>query len=387
MVEKLFLSKRAGNLHGSPIRETLSMVSRNTISFAGGLPDSSTFPGFPAAKIPSRYLQYGPTEGEPELRAALARELDRLGLDCGADHVLVLSGSQQGIDLMAKLFLDPGSVVALESPTYLAALQVFRFFGAKFKVLNSIGSLGKDPLPSLVYLNPTFQNPTGRCLSLAERRQIARECDKRNIPVFEDDPYRDLAYGPCDRTPVCSLLKKTEWVYQGSFSKTLAPGLRIGFLASSRKLFPYLSRLKQAADLHTNRVSQWFVLVQLRDKGNKARMARLVQSYRLKRDHFAAVLEKQFSGMASWSVPEGGLFFWLALKRPLDTRILFRQALRKGVAFMPGEAFFVEDPAPHGFMRLNFSHASADEVDKGLGILASLIRKKDHGAIKGSMIL
>ena len=376
MSRKLLLSKRVENLHGSPIRETLSLVSKKTISFAGGLPDAATFPKINSGKIPSRYLQYGPTEGEPELRKHLARELNRLGFDCGPDQVLVLSGSQQGIDLAAKLFIDPETVVALESPTYLAALQVFRFFGAKFKILETCRSLGKGPPPRFIYLNPTFQNPTGRCLSLDERRHIARECDLRRITVFEDDPYRDLAYSPCDRTPVCSLLRKSEWIYQGSFSKTLAPGLRIGFLAASRRLFPYLSRLKQAADLHTNRVSQWFVLEQLRDKGRPQRMSRLVQSYRRKRDFFAKSLDKHFSGLASWSVPQGGLFFWLVLKRPLDTRVLFRQALAKGVAFMPGEAFFVEKPAPHGFMRLNFSHASRKEMDGGLGLLASLLREK-----------
>jgi 2-aminoadipate transaminase len=375
MKNQTILSKRAANLHGSPIRETLRLATRpGMVSFAGGLPYARTFPSLRPGKVPARYLQYGPTEGEAELRSRLARNLRSLGLDCGADQVLVLSGSQQGIDLAAKLFIDPGSRVGVQSPTYLAALQVFRFFGARFVILDDAepgAGLGR---PVLLYLNPTFQNPTGKCLSLEERRRIARECDKRGIPLFEDDPYRDLAYGPCERTPICSMVKKAPWIYQGSFSKILAPGLRIGFLAASQGLFTPLNRLKQAADLHTNRLSQWLVLDYLRNPGRKARLARLASNYLRKRNAFAGSLEKYFSGIATWSIPCGGLFFWLALKKRMDTRILFQRALEKGVAFMPGESFFAEATPPKGFIRLNFSHSSEGEADKGLSRLAGLIR-------------
>jgi 2-aminoadipate transaminase len=375
MEKRPLYSRRIENLQGSPIRETLRMASRpGMVSFAGGLPSPQTFPSRNLETLPKKYLQYGPTEGEPELRALLARDLRVLGLDCGPDQVIVLSGSQQGIDLVAKLFIDPGSQVAVESPTYLAALQVFRFFRARFTVLDAAEpDLGRGPT-ALAYLNPTFQNPTGKCLSLGERRRIAGECDKGRVPLFEDDPYRDLAYGPSDRTPICSMVKKAPWVYQGSFSKTLAPGLRIGFLAASKTLVPFLNRLKQAADLHTNRIGQWWVLNHLRDPGRKARLDRLVLHYRQKRDSFAKTLQEHFSGIATWSIPVGGLFFWLALRRPLDTRTLFKKALRKGVAFMPGEPFFVETPAPKGFIRLNFSHSTRKETDKGLSCLAGLIK-------------
>lgn len=375
MLKTPVFSKRVENLQGSPIREALRSVSRGVISFAGGLPDAESFPSLRAESVPARYLQYGPTEGEPELRDLLAKKLQGLGIHTGPDQILILSGSQQGIDLAAKLFVDKGSPVALESPTYLAALQVFRFFGARFNILDPSRPTWERPLPALLYLNPTFQNPTGRCLSTEERQTVAKECDRRRIPVLEDDPYRDLAYGPCDRTPICAFLKKTEWIYQGSFSKTLAPGLRIGFLAASKGLFPHLARLKQAADLHTNRLSQWLVLQHLKSRGLEARMGRLVLHYRGKRDRFARVLKSRFSGLASWSIPQGGLFFWLALNNPLDTRVLFQKALRKKVAFMPGEAFFVEQPAPHGFLRLNFSHASESETEEGLSRLAALVRK------------
>ena len=343
------------------------------VSFAGGLPAPDSFPAFGTGRIPSRFLQYGPSEGEGELRRFIARDLRRRGLDCGPSQVQVLSGSQQGIDLAAKLFMDPGSVVAVESPTYLAALQVFRFFGASFQRLDPIrGTLG--PLkPVLSYISPTFQNPTGRCLSLGERKALARECDRRGVPLFEDDPYRDLAFGPCDRTPVASLLRRAEWIYQGSYSKTLAPGLRIGYLAASPNLVRPLTRLKQAADLHTNRISQWFVLQQLRGGGWEKRMGKLAAGYRLRRDDFAAILDRHFKGLADWSVPVGGLFFWLRLKKRLDTRRLFPLALEQGVAFMPGEHFFMGSQPPTGYLRLNFSHASPADAERGLTRLAGMV--------------
>ncbi len=368
-------SIRVQDLKGSPIRETLRMVSRpGLVSFAGGLPSPRTFPLLGAGKIPGRYLQYGPTEGEAGLRDLLARELRAQGLDCGAQQVLVLSGSQQGIDLAAKLFIDRGTRVAVESPTYLAALQVFRFFGARFTPLDpNEPDLGREK-PALVYLNPTFQNPTGRCLSHSQRRAVARECDKRGVTLLEDDPYRELAYGPCDRAPIASFVRKTDWIYQGSFSKTFAPGLRLGYLASSKRLVPYLHRLKQAADLHSNRLSQWLAMDFLRTAGRKSRGEKLASCYRRKRDAFVKALEEHFGELADWTVPNGGLFFWLSLKRKLDTRTLFNKALARGVAFMPGEHFFAQTPPPLGFLRLNFSHATGPEVDRGLSLLAGLIR-------------
>ncbi len=343
------------------------------VSFAGGLPTPESFPPLGTRGVPRRFLQYGPSEGEPELRRFIARDLRRRGLDCGPGQVLVLSGSQQGIDLAAKLFIDPGSVVAVESPTYLAALQVFRFFGAAFQNADmDRGGLGPRK-PVLSYINPTFQNPTGRCLPLEERRALALECDRRGVPLFEDDPYRDLAFGPCDRTPVASLLRKADWIYQGSYSKTLAPGLRIGYLAASPNLVRPLTRLKQAADLHTNRISQWIVLQRLRDGGWEKRAGKLAGIYRGRRDAFADSLDRHFRGMADWSVPEGGLFFWLRLKKRLDTRRLFPLALEKGVTFMPGEHFFAERRPPAGYLRLNFSHASPAESERGLSRLAGLV--------------
>jgi 2-aminoadipate transaminase len=372
-------SRRVDNLVASPIREILSVIDRpGMISFAGGLPAAETFPELDAGAVPRAWLQYGPSEGEPVLRQRIADDLAAIGLPCAPEQVLVLSGSQQGIDLAAKLFVDEGTPVAVEAPTYLAALQVFRYFGAGFVALDPDRLKARRPdarPPALAYAIPTFQNPTGRCYAAAERDALAGACDAAGVTLFEDDPYRDLAYDACERTPVCARLERASWIYQGSFSKSLAPGLRLGFLAASPDLVTPLVRLKQAADLHSSRISQWLVLRHLTDPGRERRMAGLVATYRAKRDAFAAQLDRHLGALATWKVPPGGLFFWLTLERPLDTRALLPRAIERGVAFMPGEPFFPGEAPAGGTLRLNFSHATAAEADAGLRILAGLLRE------------
>lgn len=370
-------SRRLAGLEASPIRDILAVIDRpGMISFAGGLPATESFPAMSLADVPVEALQYGASEGDRALRRQIAAEVTAQGLACEPEQVLVLSGSQQGIDLVAKLFIDPGTPVAVESPTYLAALQVFRFFGATFSSLDpDAPHAGLDPCapPAFAYAIPTFQNPTGHCYDAAQRQRLAQACDTLGVPLFEDDPYRDLAYDACERTPVCAGLKKASWIYQGSFSKSLAPGLRLGYLVASPDLVTPLTRLKQAADLHSNRVSQWYVLQQLQDAGRQQRVNRLVGLYRERRDCFAEGLVRSFTGLAHWQVPPGGLFFWLALGTCLDTRTLLPAAIERGVAFMPGESFFAERTAACGAIRLNFSHASPEQIAQGLPILAELV--------------
>ena len=376
-------SRRVSDLVASPIREILAVIDRpGMVSFAGGLPAPQSFPALAPGDVPASWLQYGPSEGEPALRERIALEVAALGLPCAPDQVLVLSGSQQGIDLVAKLFIDPGTPVALESPTYLAALQVFRFFGARFL---SFDPARPDTLcdaatpPAFVYAIPTFQNPTGRCYSAGERAALARACDATGAVLFEDDPYRDLVYDACDRTPVCARLERASWIYQGSFSKSLAPGLRLGFLVASRDLLVPLTRLKQAADLHSSRVSQWLVLQQLAHPARAQRMAALVSDYRTRRDAFAGLLARYLGDLATWAVPPGGLFFWLTLRQPFDTRTLLARAIEQGVAFMPGEPFFPDAAPAIGRLRLNFSHASEAEAQRGLRTLGGLLREAAGG--------
>jgi DNA-binding transcriptional MocR family regulator len=372
------LSERIARLEPSPIREILAVLDRpGMISFAGGLPAPACLPRLAAADWPRASMQYGATEGEPALRERVARDLADRGLRCDPAEVLILSGSQQGIDLVAKLFVDAGTPIALEYPTYLAALQVFGLFGARYLPLRPeapLESLSGAVRPAFAYAIPTFGNPTGRCLDAAERRALARACDALAVPLFEDDPYRDLAYDPCEREPVCAQLRRASWIYQGSFSKSLAPGLRIGYLAASADLAPLLARLKQAADLHTSRVGQWLVMQCLDDPGHDERLAEVVALYRARRDAFASALRRHFGDLARWQVPPGGLFFWLELANRIDTRRLLPHALARGVAFMPGEPFHADRPQAVGRMRLNFSHADPDRVDHGLTVLAELVR-------------
>ncbi len=370
-------SSRTHDLHPSPIREILAVVNRpGMISFAGGLPAVDSFPQFSLDAMPQHILQYGPSEGEWELRQRIVEELHGRGLQCTAEQVLILSGSQQGIDLVAKLFIDPGTAVAVESPTYLAALQVFRYFGARFVAYDAevldVQALRREK-PAFAYAIPTFQNPSGRCLDACQRNALADACDAAHLPLFEDDPYRDLVYDQCERTPVCALLQQAPWIYQGSFSKSLAPGLRLGYLVASPDLLPFLTRLKQAADLHSNRVSQWLVLQQLNDPEYSKRLEELAESYRQRRNSFESALRRHFGDIASWQTPPGGLFFWLTLNRCIDTRLLLPKAIEAGVAFMPGEPFLPLNEAGCGQLRLNFSHASEEQADSGLRKLAALV--------------
>jgi DNA-binding transcriptional MocR family regulator len=296
---------------------------------------------------------------------------------------LITAGSQQGIDLISKLFIDPGTPVLLEAPSYLAALQSFRLFGARFLTL-PLTADGIDPQalrrrilqdkPALVYLIPTFQNPSGYCYSDAVRREVAQVLDETGVPLVEDEPYRELVYQSVTRTPITSYLKRAPWIYLGSFSKTGLPGLRLGYLASTQELYPLLVRLKQSTDLHTNRISQWWATRFLSDPDYPAHLERLRARYRTQRDVMAAALERHFRDLATWQVPAGGLFFWARLNAPVDTRVLLKAALARQVAFMPGEPFFADDAMEHGWMRLNFSHASDADIETGIQRLAAVIR-------------
>jgi 2-aminoadipate transaminase len=372
------LSRRMRDLHASPIRDILAVVDRpGMISFAGGLPAVDTFPTFGLDDMPAHILQYGASEGDRALRERVAQEVLGLGLQCTSEQVLILSGSQQGIDLVAKLFIDAGTTVAVESPTYLAALQAFRFFGARFVSYDADAFDAQallDAKPAFAYAIPTFQNPTGRCLDAGQRAALAHACDAGRVALFEDDPYRDLVYDPCERTPVCAQLRRASWIYQGSFSKSLAPGLRLGYLVASNDLLPSLTCLKQAADLHSSRISQWLVLQQLNDAARVARLESLAARYRSARNVFEAALRRHFGDLARWQQPPGGLFFWLTLQQRIDTRRLLPKAIDVGVAFMPGEPFFPVEVQSCGQLRLNFSHANENQVETGLHKLAALVR-------------
>ena len=374
------LANRITRLKASPIREILALASKpGVISFAGGLPASESFPSAESLSFMQGDLQYGASEGEAYLRQYVSDELRERGLNIEESSVLILSGSQQGIDLVGKLVVDEGTTVAVEAPTYLAALQVFTLFGANY-INYEIDSL-QDALiknkPELLYSIPTFQNPSSRVYTQDQRKDLARVCEENTIILFEDDPYRDLMYEPCDRQPVCSYMKTGSWIYQSTFSKTVAPGLRIAYLVCSVDLYPYLLRLKQAADLHSSRVSQRIVYGIVNDSQAQERITQLQTMYLDKRDDFNRVLKKHFDDLATWDVPAGGLFYWLTLKSStlIDTQKILQLAINVGVTFMPGEPFFSDGRQASNCFRLNFSSVAYQDMDGGLEKLAAVFRQ------------
>lgn len=383
-------SERIARLKGSLIREILAAAQRpEVMSFAGGLPAEPMLPKVDWAEMPASMGQYGMSEGEPALREAIAEQARALGVPCEASQVLIVSGSQQALDLAAKLFIDPGTEVLLETPTYLAALQAFQLFGAACigvpqeadgPQLDALRQRLERHKPAFAYLIPTFQNPSGVRYSEAKREAVAALLDEFGVTLIEDEPYRELVFDAGSARPIVSRLRKASWIYTGTVSKTLLPGLRVGYLIASPDLFPYLLRLKQSADLHTNRIGQWQALQWLGSQAYSEHLAELRDFYRVRRDAMQQTLEKHFGELADWQVPQGGLFFWLTLKQPLDTRTLLAAALERNVAFMPGEPFFIEPDRHPGHLRLNFSHVAPERLDEGLQRLAEVVREAQTAA-------
>lgn len=378
-------SERVTRLKSSLVREILAAAQRpEVMSFAGGLPAESMLPTLEWADLPAGLGQYGTSEGEPGLRDVLAAEARALGIDCQASQVLVLSGSQQALDLAAKLYIDKGTEVVIEGPTYLAALQTFQLFGADCLSvplaadgpdLPALRARLEQHAPAFAYLIPTFQNPSGVRYSEAARQQVAALLDEFAVTLIEDEPYRELTYDDEMAQPIAGRLRTASWIYTGTVSKTLLPGLRVGYLIASPDLFPHLLRLKQAADLHTNRLGQWQAMQWLGTERYRQHLARLREYYRARRDAMQGALTEYFSDLADWHVPQGGLFFWLTLKQPIDTRTLLAAAMAQDVAFMPGEPFFADPAANPGCLRLNFSHVAPHRLHEGLSRLAHVIRQ------------
>lgn len=386
--EPMAFSERVTRLKSSLIREILAAAQRpEVMSFAGGLPAEAMLPALNWDDMPLNIGQYGMSEGEPQLRELLAAEARALGIPCQASQVLVVSGSQQTLDLAAKLYIDKGTQILLEGPTYLAALQIFQLFGADCLTvpleadgpdLAALRANLQRHRPAFIYLIPTFQNPSAVRYSEAKREAVAALLDEFGVTLIEDEPYRELTFDGGSAKPIVGRLKKASWIYTGTVSKTLLPGLRVGYLIASPDLFPHLLKLKQSADLHTNRVGQWQAMQWIGTEKYQHHLVQLRSFYRERRDAFQAALEDHFADLADWQVPQGGLFFWLTLKQPLDTRTLLAQALEQDVAFMPGEPFFSEPDQHLGSLRLNFSHIDPARLDEGLKRLAAVVRQAQH---------
>lgn len=383
------LAARAEKMNPSVIREILKVTEKpGIISFAGGLPSPKTFPvaEFRAAceKVLTEdgpaALQYAASEGYGPLREMVAA-----GLPWKVDpaQVLITTGSQQGLDLVAKILLDSGSRMLVETPTYLGALQAFTPMEPRaVSVASDDEGVLADDLAAkagqgaerarFAYLLPNFQNPTGRTMSEARRAAVVAAAANAGVPLLEDNPYGDLWF---DQPPPALTARNPEGcLYLGSFSKVLAPGLRLGFLVAPPAIYPKLLQAKQAADLHSPSFNQRMVAQVMQD-GFLARHVPTIRAlYKSQRDHMLAALEREMPEGVQWSRPVGGMFLWVRLPAGLDAVALLPRAVERNVAFVPGAAFYADTPESNT-MRLSFVTASTSQIDIGIAALAQTIRE------------
>ncbi|TDQ44291.1 PLP-dependent aminotransferase family protein [Tepidicella xavieri] len=413
------LAQRAHKMNPSVIREILKVTERpGIISLAGGLPSPKTFPVEVFAEACAKVLrddgraalQYAASEGLPALREQVAAMLP---WPVDPAQILITTGSQQGLDLVAKVLIDPGSRVLVETPTYLGALQAFTPMepliegvasddeGPVLQDLRHALGVADDPadappapdrrrllrldldpghdFPRFMYLLPNFQNPTGRSMSEARRAALSAEAQRLGLPIVEDNPYGDLWF---DNPPPAPLTARHPQgcVYLGSFSKVLAPGLRLGFVVAPAALYPKLLQAKQAADLHTPSFNQRVVAEVLKNGFLERHVPTIRALYRAQRDAMLASLDHEMQGLGvSWNRPDGGMFLWVRLPEGMSAIELLPRAVDKGVAFVPGAAFYA-DHADLRTLRLSFVTATAEQIQAGVAALAQAVREQQDAA-------
>jgi DNA-binding transcriptional MocR family regulator len=378
------LARRLQGVRSSPVRDLLALTQRpEVISFAGGLPAPELFDvdgwvdAFAKAAGDRRNLQYAPTEGDPALRALIAERMTRRGVPTSDADLLVTTGSQQALTLVTTALVEPGDVVAVEEPTYLAALQCFQLAGARIVPIAS-DEHGADPAslagvlererPSLVYLVPTFANPSGRTLTAQRRATIAALAEAHDVWVVEDDPYGELRYRGEPVPPLATYGERV--LYLGSLSKIGAPGLRLGWLRAPRSLMPAAVIAKQAADLHTSTIDQAAAAIYLANTDMDGHVRMLCAAYRDRRDTMIAALPATVPAGTEWTDPDGGMFVWLRLPGDgVDTAEVLKHALTHNVAFVPGAPFFAVNP-DLATMRLSFTTNAPAEITEGMRRLA-----------------
>ncbi len=380
------LARRAERMNPSVIREILKVTERpGIVSLAGGLPSPDSFPveAMRAAcervlrDTPREALQYAASEGFGPLREWVAAQLGERGLAVEASQVLITTGSQQGLDLVGKVLIDAGSGVAVERPTYLGALQAFAPYEPE---LVSLECDDDGPLPEalaaargarFLYLLPNFQNPSGRCMSAARRAVLADAAQAMGLPIVEDNPYGDLWFD-AEPPPPLAVRAPDNTVYLGSFSKVLAPGLRLGYVVAPKALFPKLLQAKQAADLHTPGFNQRVVHEVIRDGFLREHVPTVRARYQRHRDAMRDALAKHLPAGCRWNVPSGGMFFWLELPEGVDATAMLPRAVERGMAYVPGAAFFA-DHAKANTLRLSFVTVPPDEIERGVELLAQTL--------------
>jgi 2-aminoadipate transaminase len=400
-------AQRTERMKSSVIRELLKLVEDpDMISFAGGMPAPELFPREELEQATIRVLreqshlalQYGATEGCRPLREMLVRHMARYGIEVGPENVLVTTGSQQALDLVGKLLLNPGDRVATEEPTYLGALQAFTAYQAEYlPVPIDDDGMRVDLLeealraaPKFVYVLPNFQNPGGVTLSLARRQRLVELAAHYGTPIVEDDPYGQLRYEGTHLPPLVKLdadlhagrgggRLRGAVLYLGTLSKTLAPGLRIGWVVAPAEIVAKLAQMKQGADLHTSTFAQMVAYETAREGFLDRHVRRLREAYRARRDAMLAALARHSPPGVRWTRPQGGLFLWVTLPSSLDADTVLADALAAKVAFVPGSSFH-----PRGggaaTLRLNFSYCAPELIEEGIRRLGAVLGRQLSGA-------
>jgi 2-aminoadipate transaminase len=382
------LARRAEKMNPSVIREILKVTERpGIISFAGGLPSARTFPVEAFREACDKVLrddgagalQYAASEGYAPLREQVAAMLP---WDVDPAQVLITTGSQQGLDLVAKVLIDPGSRILVETPTYLGALQAFAPMEPEVAgVASDDEGVDIDDLaaqaklkPRFFYVLPNFQNPTGRTMSEGRRAALSQRAAELALPLIEDNPYGDLWF---DAPPPAPLTSRNPegCVYLGSFSKVLAPGLRLGYVVAPKSIFPKLLQAKQAADLHSPGFNQRMVAEVMKDGFLGRHVPTIRALYKSQRDAMLAALQRDMQGLGvEWNTPDGGMFLWARLPQGLSAIDLLPRAVEKGVAFVPGAPFYAQAPDLRT-LRLSFVTASVAQIETGIAALAHAVRE------------
>ena len=392
-----FLAERTRLMRASEIRELLKWITENVISFGGGMPDPSSFPAKEIIEITreilstkaDKALQYGTTNGVAELREELVRFMGKVGIKVeGPEDVLITVGSQEALDIIGRVFINPGDYIITESPTYLAALQAFRIYGPRIigipmdeegmrvDVLeDTLRKLSNEGRVKFIYVIPTGQNPTGITMSMERRRALLDIASKYDVLIIEDDPYGYIYFG--DGEPPSRLKamdSEGRVIYLSTFSKIAAPGLRLGWVAASREVIKWFELAKQSIDLHTSTLNQYIAAELLRRGIIERNIPRIKEIYRTKRDLMLQALSQYMPEGVSWTKPSAGMFIWLTVPENIDTGEMLEIAIKKyGVAYVPGKSFYPNEEKRNN-MRLNFTYPTPQEIFEGIRRLALAIR-------------
>jgi len=391
-------AERTTVMRSSAMRDLMAITARpEVISLAGGLPDTSTFPPQSFAAQMTRIaqesaaeaLQYGPTEGFEETKDCILEVMGAEGMLPDPDDIIVTTGGQQGIDLVTKTLIDPGDVIICEAPTYPGAVPVFCSYQADVvqvecdedgmdidvleRLLGELRAEGRRP--KFIYSVPSFQNPSGVTMSFERRQRLVELARANEILVVEDNPYGLLRYGGEPMPPLYQLDGGDFVIYLGTFSKILSPGIRLGWTVAPPPVLEKIVLGKQATDLCTSTLTQYFVREYFAERRWQRYIDDLCEIYRERRDVMVEALRNNFPAEATWTEPEGGLFIWATLPDYIDTSDLLAKALRADVAFVPGQAAYVDGRGRHS-MRLNFSGVTADEIREGVRRIGEVIAEQ-----------